>query len=58
MLPNFNEDFIKDYSEENDKGHFLGVNVHYIKKLRELHNDLSFLPKIMIIEKHLLIENT
>ena len=58
MLPNFNEGFIKDYSEENDKGHFLEVNVHYIKKLRELHNDLSFLPKIMIIEKDLLIENT
>ena len=47
----FNEDFIKNYNEESDKGYFLKVDVHYPKKLHELHNDLLFLPERMKIEK-------
>ena len=39
----FNEDFIKSYNEENDEGYFLEVDVKYPEKLREIHNDLSFL---------------
>ena len=39
----FNEDFIKNYKEESDKGYFLEVDVQYSKKLHELHNDLPFL---------------
>ena len=28
----FNEDFIKDYSEESDEGYFLEVDVQYFEK--------------------------
>ena len=47
----FNEDFIKNYNEESDKGYFLEVDVQYTEKLHELHNDLPFLPERMKIEK-------
>ena len=43
----FLEDFIKNYNEESDKGYFLEVNVKYLEKLHELHNDLPFLPEGM-----------
>ena len=39
----FKEDFIKNYNEESDEGYFLEVDVQYISKLQELHNDLPFL---------------
>ena len=41
----FNEDFIKNYNEESDEGYFLEVDVKYLEKLHELHNDLPFLPE-------------
>ena len=47
----FNEDFIKNYNEESDKGHFLEVDVQYLEKLHDLHNDLPFVPERMRIEK-------
>ena len=50
-----NEDFIKHYNEESDKGYFLEVDFQYIEKLHELHNVLQFLPeriKIKKVEKH------
>ena len=47
----FNEDFIKTYNEESVKGYFLEVNVQYLEKLHELHNDLPFLLGRMNIEK-------
>ena len=47
----FNEDFIKDYNVESDKGYFPEVYVRHPKKLHELHNDLSFLLERMRIEK-------
>ena len=31
-LSNFNEDFIKNYNENSDKGYILEVNVEYPKK--------------------------
>ena len=46
-----NEDFIKNYNEGSDKGYFLEVDVPYFEKLHELHNDFSFLPERMKIEK-------
>ena len=45
------EDFIKNYNEESDKRYFLEVNVQYLEKLHELHNDLTFLPERMKTEK-------
>ena len=46
----FNKNFIKNYSEERDEGYFFEVDVQYLEKLRELHNDLPFLPKRIKIE--------
>ena len=36
-----NEDFIKNYNENNDKGYILEVDVKYPKRLHELHSDLQ-----------------
>ena len=47
----FNEDFIKNYNEESNAGYFLEADAQDLEKLRELHNDLSFLPERMKIEK-------
>ena len=40
-----NEDFIKNYNEERDEEYFIEINVQYLESLRELHNDLPFLPE-------------
>ena len=42
---------MKDYIEESDEAYFLEVDVQYIEKLHELHNDLTFLPERMKIVK-------
>ena len=47
----FNEDFIKNYTEESDEGYFLEVDVQYLEKIHELHDDLPFLAEGMKIEK-------
>ena len=44
-LSEFNEDFMKGYDENSDKGYFLEVDVEYSKKLFNLHRDLPFLPE-------------
>ena len=46
----FNEDFIKNYNEESDEGYFLEVDVQYLKRIHELHNDLPFLLERIKIE--------
>ena len=45
----FNEYFIKNYNEGSDEEYFLEVDVQYLEKLHELHNDLPFLPERMKI---------
>ena len=45
------EELIKNYNEESDKEYFLEVDIQYLEKLHELHNDLRFLPESMEIEK-------
>ena len=47
----FTEDFMKICDEESDEGYFLEVDVQYLEKLYELHNDLPFLPERTKIEK-------
>ena len=46
-----NEEFIKNYNENSNKGYILEVDVKYPKKLHDLHSDLPFLPKRMKIDK-------
>ena len=36
---NFNEDFIKDYDEDSDKGYIFEVNVEYPEDFHDLHYD-------------------
>ena len=45
------EEFIKNYDENSDKGYVLEVDVKYPRKLHDLHSDLPFLPKRMKIYK-------
>ena len=46
-----NEDFIKNYNENNDKSYILEVDVKYSKRLHELHSDLPFLSERMEVNK-------
>ena len=46
-----NEEFIKNYNENNKKGYILEVEVKYPKKLHGSHSDLPFLPRRMKIDK-------
>ena len=48
-----NEDF-KTLMTDTDEEYFLKVNVQYLEKLQDLHNDLPFSPermKILKVEK-------
>ena len=45
------EDFIKNYDEDSDKGYILEVDVEYPKNSPDLHSDLPFLPERMKIDK-------
>ena len=46
-----NEDFIKNYNENDNKGYILEGDVKYPKRLHELHSDLPFLSERMKIDK-------
>ena len=50
-LSEFNEDFIRNYDENNDKGYILELNVEYLKNLHNFHSDLPFLPERRKIKK-------
>ena len=41
----------RNYHEESDEGYFLEVDVQYLEKLHELHNDIPFSPERKKIEK-------
>ena len=51
----FNEAFVKSYNVEREEGNFLEVDVQYLEKLHEIHNDLPILTERMKIEK---VKNT
>ena len=40
----FNEDFIKNYDEDSNKGYNFEADVECPKSLHNLHSDLPFLP--------------
>ena len=46
-----NEEFIKNYNENDKREYILEVDVKYPKKLHDLHSDLPFLPERMEINK-------
>ena len=50
-ISRINEEFIKNYNENNKKGYIFEVDVKYSKKLHDMHSDLPFLPKRMKIDK-------
>ena len=50
-LSKFDENFIKNYDEDSDKGYILEIDVEYPKNLYKLHSDLPFLPERMKINK-------
>ena len=55
----FNEDFIENYNEGSDERYFLEVDVHYLKNLHDLQNDLPFSSEKMKTEHvQRLIANT
>ena len=49
-LSKIDEDFIKNYDKNSDKGNILEVDVEYPKNLHDLHSDLPFLPERMKID--------
>ena len=50
-MSKFNEEFIKNYDEDSDKGYILEVDVKYPENLHGFHEDLPFLPERMKIGK-------
>ena len=46
-----NEEFIKNYNENDNNGYILEVDVRYPKRLHKLHSDLPFLSERMKIDK-------
>ena len=50
-LSEFDEHFVKDYDENNDKGYILEADVKYPKNSFNLHSDLQFLPERKKIKK-------
>ena len=50
-LSKLNEDVIKKYDEDCNKGYFLEVDVEYPKELLNFHKDLPFLPERKKVEK-------
>ena len=46
-----NEEIIKNYNENDNKGYIFEVDVRYPKKLHDLHSDLLFLPERIEINK-------
>ena len=48
-ISKMDEDFVKDYDKNDNKGYILEVDVDYPNKLQNLHSDLPFLPEKMVI---------
>ena len=50
-LSKIDEDFIKNYDKDSNKGYILEIYLKYPKNLHDLHSDLPFLPEKMKIDK-------
>ena len=51
-LSKIDEDVIKNYDKDSDKGYILQVDVEYPNNLHDLHSDLPFLPERSKIDKY------
>ena len=43
------EEFVKNYDENDGKGYVLEVDVDYLREFHELHSDMPFLPERMVM---------
>ena len=50
-IKEINEEFIKKYNENDNKGYIFEVEVKYPKRLHELHTDLAFLSEQMEVNE-------
>ena len=48
-ISKIDEDFVKVYNKNDNKGYILDVDVDYPSKLQNLHSDLPFLTEIIVI---------
>ena len=46
-----NEEFIKNYNENDNKDYIFEIDARYPKRLHDLHSGLAFLPERMEINK-------
>ena len=56
-ISKIDEDFVKVYNKNDNKGYILDVDVDYPNKLQNLHSDLPFLPERMVINAKKLVCN-
>ena len=50
-ISRIDEEFIKGYDENSNKGYVLEVDVNYPQELYDIHSDMPFLPERMVINK-------
>ena len=50
-LSDFNKEFIKNYNEDSNEGHFLEIDIEYPKQLWNSHKEQPFLPERKKLEK-------
>ena len=50
-LSKFNEDTVKKYDENSNRGYFLELDIDYPKEVFNFHKDLPFLPERKNVEK-------
>ena len=48
-ISKIDEDYVKVYNKNDNKGYILDVDAYYRNKLQNLHSDLPFLPERTII---------